>query len=168
MKSLLPCVLLSLFLAHFSSGVFAADDPFGIEISVQAETQQRGARGRSTSAAPATRTARPVLTVKTKTKLRVRWSVVNQEKTGSIRDVTVHVVLDKEDALGQPGVPKPGPGAVYESALMTDFAAQGKSTGDFVVEAPEPGNYLLRVETIGAVKARRDEYFAAMDLKVVP
>src|SRR5712691_3639898 len=156
-----------LFCATTGSRLSAADDPFTIELSVRADSQQQPARGRSTSAT-GSNPALPIMTVKPKTGLRVRWSVVNQEKMGTVQDVTVHFFLETEDSIGQPGAPKPGPDAVYESAVMMDFAAQAKSSGDFVIEAPPPGNYLLRIETMGAAKARRDDYFAAMDVKVVP
>jgi hypothetical protein len=49
-----------------------------------------------------------------------------------------------------------------------DFGPQGKSTGDFGIESPDAGNYVLRVETIGDGKTPRDECFAAIDLKVIP
>jgi hypothetical protein len=98
----------------------------------------------------------------------VRWSVVYQEKTGKLADITVHAFVEKETASGQTAPPKPAADAVYESALVMDFSPQGKSTADFVVEAPEPGTYLLRLETIGDAKIPRDECFAAIDVKVIP
>ena len=49
---------------------------------------------------------------------------------------------------------------------MMDFAPQAKSSADFVIEVPEPGSYLLRLETIGAAKAHGHEHVAAMDLRV--
>ena len=155
------------FCLFASTVLYAADDPFAIELSVRAENQQQTARGRST-ATPATRANRPVLTAKAKTKLRIRWSVLNAETTGTIPDVTVHMLLDTQDAIGQREAPAPSPDAVYESALVMDFAAHAKSSADFTLETPEPGSYLLRVETIGAARTRRDEYVASMDLKVLP
>ena len=56
--------------------------------------------------------------------------------------MTVHLLLDNDQK-----------DAVYESALVMDFAAQAKSSGDFVVAAPAPGNYVLRLETIGAARS---------------
>jgi hypothetical protein len=80
--------------------------------------------------------------------------------------VTVHFFVDREDAIGQRDVPKPGADVVYESALTMDFAAHAKSSGDFVMEVPPVGNYLLRLETIGAARSHGHEHFAAIDLKV--
>jgi hypothetical protein len=144
----------------------AADgDLFSVELQARVDNQQQTVRGDGTAASSSGST-RPVLTGKSKSTLRVRWTIVNEGKTASIPDVTVHFVLDKENAIGQRDVPKPGPDVVYESALMMDFAPQAKSSGDFVIEVPEPGSYLLRLETIGAVKSHGHEHVAAMDLRV--
>jgi len=144
----------------------AADgDLFSVELLARVDNQQQTVRGDAT-AASASSSARPVLTGKSKSTLRVRWTIVNEGKTASIPDVTVHFVLDKENTIGQRDVPKPGPDVVYESALMMDFAPQAKSSADFVIEVPEPGSYLLRLETIGAAKAHGHEHVAAMDLRV--
>jgi hypothetical protein len=131
----------------------APQDLFTLQLSVQAGADERATDG----------VARPVLTVKTGARLRVRWSAINQQKTGALRDVTMHVVVDKENAIGQQAV-KPGPDVVYESALVMDFAPQAKSSGDFIIDAPAPGAYLVRVETIGTTQA----HAASIDLQVIP
>jgi hypothetical protein len=144
----------------------AADgDLFSVELLARVDNQQQTVRGDAT-AVSAGGSTRPVLTGKSKSTLRVRWTIVNEGKTASIPDVTVHFVLDKENTIGQREVPKPGPDVVYESALMMDFAPQAKSSADFVIEVPEPGSYLLRLETIGAAKTHGHEHVAAMDLRV--
>ena len=144
----------------------AADsDLFRVELLARVDNQQQTVRGDAT-AASASGSTRPVLTGKSKSTLRVRWTIVNEGKTASIPDVTVHFVLDKENAIGQRDVPKTGPDVVYESALMMDFAPQAKSSADFFIEVPEPGSYLLRLETIGAAKTHGHEHVAAMDLRV--
>ncbi len=158
-------ILLPLFLAQFSWSAVAADDPLIIELSAQAGGQQQAARGRAVTAAPAAGVARPVLTAKTRERLRIRWSVMNQEKTGSITGVTVHVVLDRDISADRAPV---ATDVLYESAILTDLTAQRRSTGDFVVEAPDPGTYRLRVETIGAAKTRGSEFVASINVQVVP
>jgi hypothetical protein len=132
----------------------AADDPLSMELSARADAEQQIAHGQPASSVSS---ARPVLTAKSKTKIRIRWTIVNQEKTGNIPDVTVHFLLarDQKDS-------------VYESALVMDFAAHAKSAADFVVEAPAAGSYVLRLETIGAARTHGHEHLAAMDLKVLP
>ena len=47
-----------------------------------------------------------------------------------------------------------------------DFAPEAKSSADFSIEVPDPGDYVLRVETIGAAKKHGHEHFAALTLKV--
>lgn len=167
MRRFLWIASLCLFLVVARSALCAGDDLLTMELSARVDSRQQTARGQLSSA-PATNSARPMLTAKSKAKLRIEWSITNQEKTGSIPDVTIHFFLDKEYPPGQREVSKPGANVVYESALVMDLAAQAKSAADFVVEVPDAGNYLLRLETIGAAKTHGHEHFAAMDLKVVP
>ncbi len=157
-----------LFLAclFLHGGVPAGAQGDGLVVELQARTdgQQRTASGSSTTGAAGTR---PVLTATAGHNLSVQWSIVNQDKTAGLADVTVHCFLTKENAIGQSGAPQLGPDVTYESALVMDFAPQAKSAADFVLQAPEPGNYLLRVETVGALKQHGHEHFAAIDVKVV-
>jgi hypothetical protein len=164
MKSVLLAAL-CLVAAISESTILAAGQPFTIDVSVRADAQQQQTQRGCSSSAPG---RRPVLTTKTRTKLHVRWSVLYHEKTGRFADTTVHAFVEREAVLGQTTAPKPGPDVVYESALVMDFGPQGKSTGDFVIDAPDAGNYVLRVETIGDGKSPRDECFASIDLKVIP
>jgi len=165
MKSLLLRVAMCLVAAIPESTILAAGQPFTIDVSVRADAQQQQTQRGCSSSAPG---RRPLLTTKTRTKLHLRWSVLYQEKTGRFADVTIHAFVERQAVPGQTTAGKPGPDVVYESALVMDFGPQGKSTGDFVIEAPEAGNYVLRVETIGDGKTPRDECFAAIDLKVIP
>ena len=167
MRRLLWIASLCLFLAIARSVLCAGDDLFTMEFSARVDSQQQTVRGQPSSA-PTTDSARPMLTAKSKAKLRIGWSITNQEKTGSIPDVTIHFVLDREYAPGQREVSKPGANVLYESALVMDFAAQAKSAADFVVEVPDAGNYVMRLETLGAAKTHSHEHVAAVDLKVVP
>jgi hypothetical protein len=156
---------LLMLLTGSSASPLEAAETFAIQLSVQAGARQQAAGGRST-AVPSAAASRPVLTAPAGTRLRVRWSVSNQEESGRVQDITVHVVLDKETAVARLAGSKPGPDVVYESALVTDIAARGTTSGDFVVEPPEPGDYVLLVETIGAARTGRDEYAAAITVRV--
>jgi hypothetical protein len=164
-KRIFLAVLIGPALLHVAA-LSGADDLLTLELSARAESRQQTARGQASSLPAGT--ARPVLTARSAERLRIRWSAANQDKTGNIPDVTVHFFLDRENAIGERVPPKPGADVVYESALVTDLAAQGTSSADFVVEAPQAGNYLLRLETIGAARTHGHEHFAAIDLKVVP
>jgi hypothetical protein len=139
--------------------VSAQSDAIVVELQARTDGQQRTASGSSTA-------TRPVLTATTGHNVSVQWSIVNQDKTAGLADVTVHCFLTEENAIGQSGAPQLGADVTFESALVMDFAPQAKSAADFVLQAPEPGNYLLRVETVGALKQHGHEHFAAMDVKV--
>ena len=139
--------------------VGAQSDAIVVELQARTDGQQQTASGGSTG-------TRPVLAATAGRNVSVQWSIVNQDKTAGLADVTVHCFLTKENAIGQSGAPPLGGDVAFESALVMDFAPQAKSAADFVLQAPEPGNYLLRVETVGALKQHGHEHFAAMDVKV--
>ncbi len=143
-----------LFLSQAQPPPRPPQDLFALQLSVQAGADQQISTG----------TARPVLRIKSGTRLRVRWSAVNQQKSGTLRDVTLHVVVDKENAIGQAAAGKPGADVVYESALVMDFVPQAKSSGDFTIEPPAAGTYLVRVETLGTTPV----HAASIDLQVNP
>jgi len=149
---------------HGGVPVGAQGDALLVELQARTDGQQRTASGSPTAGAAGTR---PVLTATAGRNVSVQWSIVNQDKTAGLADVTVHCFLTKANATGQGGALQLGADVTFESALVMDFAPQAKSAADFVLQAPEPGNYLLRVETVGALKQHGHEHFAAMDVKVV-
>ncbi len=154
-------VLLALSACLWSAvSLCAPAQEFTVELQASSRSQRQTAR--SSQAAG----ARPVLPAGAGEAIRVQWFASNAEKGPAISDVTLHVFLEKENAIGQAAVPKPSAQAPYESALVMDFEPGARSTGDFSLQAPEAGNYLLRVETIGASKKLGREYFAAMDVKI--
>ena len=143
--------------------VGAQGDALVVELQARTDGQQRTATGVSTAGTAGTR---PVLTATAGHSLSVQWFIVNQDKTAGLADVTVHCFLTKENAIGQSGAPQLSSDVTFESALVMDFAPQAKSAADFVLQAPEPGNYLLRVETVGALRQHGHEHFAAIDVRV--
>lgn len=157
-------LFLTWFLVQAGVPLGAQGDGLVVELQAKTDGQQRTASGSSTAGAAGTR---PVLTATAGHNVSVQWSIVNQDKTTGLADVTVHCFLTKENAIGQSGAPQLGSDVSYESAVVMDFAPQAKSAADFVLQAPEPGNYLLRVETVGALKQHGHEHFAAIDVKVV-
>jgi hypothetical protein len=106
----------------------------------------------------------PTFTAKAKEVVGVQWSVANGPAGTPLTDITLHVFLDRGDARA--AAPKPGPKALYESALIQDFEAGVKSSGEFRMPIPEPGTYLVRVETIGAAKKLGKEVAAVMQVSV--
>ena len=108
--------------------------------------------------------APPTFTAKTKEVVWVQWSVANGAAGAPLSDITLHVFMDHGDARA--AAPKPGPKALYESALIQDFEAGAKSSGEFRMPIPEAGTYLVRVETIGAAKKLGKEVAAVMRVSV--
>ena len=79
----------------------ADEDPFRLELIARADNQQQTARNQ-TAAESGGAATRPVLTARSKSTLRVRWSIVNEGKTANVPDVTIHLVLEMlEELVGQ-------------------------------------------------------------------
>ena len=136
------------------SGAGAND--FSIELKVQSGGREQTAD--SGQSAP------PAFTAKVKEVVWVQWSAVNGATGTSLSDITLHVFMDRGDT--RVAAPKPGPKALYESALIQDFEAGVKSSGEFRMQMPEAGPYFVRVETIGAAKKLGKEVTAAMQVSV--
>ena len=123
----------------------------------RAELQARSA-GRQQTAQDG---SRPVLAVKAKATVHVRWTIAAKSPA---QDVTVHAYVVKEGKIGEAPPVKLGSGVVYESALIMDFEPNATSSGNFDMQAPVAGSYLLRVETLGVPPGQAGS--AAIDLKV--
>lgn len=137
----------------------ASGNDFTLNLKVQAGRREQTAVSRQ---APS---ARPVFTVKAQEVVQVQWSAANAATSSRLSDVTLHVFLDHGDARSD--APKPGPKVLFESALIQDFDPGGKSSGEFRMQMPGSGSYVLRAETIGAAKKLGKEVAASMQV-VVP
>ena len=135
----------------------AGANDFTINLKVQSG-------GREQTAISGQSAATPPFTAKAKEVVWVQWSVVNGAAGTTLSDITLHVFMDRGDARA--AAPKPGPKALYESALIQDFEAGVKSSGEFRMPMPEAGTYLVRVETIGAAKKLGKEVAAVMQVSV--
>ena len=107
---------------------------------------------------------RPVFPAKLKEVVSVQWAAVNGVPGALLSDVTLHVFMDRTATSAD--APKPGPQALYESAVILDFGPGGKSVGAFRMPMPEAGAYVVRVETIGAAKKLGKEVVAEMQVSV--
>ena len=145
---------LGVFLGRCSG---AGANDFSINLKVQSG-------GREQTAISAQSVAPPTFTAKVKEVVWVQWSVANGATGTALSDITLHVFMDRGDARA--AAPKPGAKALYESALIQDFEAGVKSSGEFRMPMPEPGTYLVRVETIGAAKKLGKEVAAVMQVSV--
>jgi hypothetical protein len=133
----------------------AGANDFSINLKVQSG-------GREQTAMSGQSVAPPTFTAKAKEVVWVQWSVTNGAAGTALSDITLHVFMDD----GRAAAPKPGPKALYESALIQDFEAGVKSSGEFRMPMPEAGTYLVRVETIGAAKKLGKEVAAVMRVSV--
>ncbi len=136
----------------------ASANDFTINLKVQSGSREQTAMSGQPAAALSTFTA------KAKEVVWVQWSAVNGATGTPLSDITLHVFMDRGDARA--AAPKPGPKALYESALIQDFEAGAKSSGEFRMPMPEAGTYLVRVETIGAAKKLGKEVAAVMQVSV--
>jgi hypothetical protein len=135
----------------------AGANDFSINLKVQSGGREQTAMS-GQSAAP------PLFTAKAREVVWVQWSVANGAASVPLSDITLHVFMDRGEARA--ATPKPSPKALYESALIQDFEAGAKSSGEFRMPMPEPGAYFVRVETIGAAKKLGKEVAAVMQVSV--
>ena len=154
--SLLRCVRAAA-LVSVGPCLGAGDNDLTINLKVQSGGREQTAIS-GQSAAP------PTFAAKAKEVVWVQWSVANGTTGAPLSDITLHVFIDRGDARA--AAPKPGPKTLYESALIQDFEAGVKSSGEFRMPMPEPGSYFVRVETIGAARKLGKEVAAAMQVSV--
>jgi hypothetical protein len=110
---------------------------------------------------------RGVLEVKAGDRVTIRWTLKREAPKDTVKDVTVHLFVVKEEKLGQRPVPKLDRDVVAETAMIMDFKPRDKAHGELTITIEKPGSYLLRLETIGVAKGiEGHEYFAALDLDV--
>ncbi len=110
---------------------------------------------------------RKVLHAKAKEKLRIDWILTNISDKESAKSVLVHLIVVKEEKVGQQKISKANKDIAAESAVIVDIAPKEKTKGDLKFVINEPGAYLVRVETIGAAAgAEGHEHFAALDLVI--
>jgi hypothetical protein len=110
---------------------------------------------------------RGTLTVHADALLTVAWTLRSTATKATVKNVLVHFFVVKEPQAGQSTVPKLNKDVVVESALTLDFQPADKARGELHFTIAQPGNYLVRLETIGAAVGRDAyEHFAALDVLV--
>jgi len=108
---------------------------------------------------------RSAVQVRTGERISVKWKLGHGAPNETVKDVTVHFFVVKEDTAGQRVVPPLDKGVVAESALTMDFGPKDKAEGQLNFTIDLPGTYLLRLETMGAAKEEHpQEWFAALDV----
>jgi hypothetical protein len=152
------------FAAATAATALASD----FEIHLSAKCDGRQTRTQRTDESPSRKALlpRPVMQVNRNARIVASWQAENTGKNDEFQDVLMHFFVVEETRAGQPQVPKLSSGVVYEGALTMDFHSRDKAGWEYALKIPEPGNYLLRVETRGLANRHGHEYFAAMDLVV--
>src|SRR5437899_8690331 len=144
------CVSLRLFIALMSLLVSATAraDHFAIELEVKASKASKKATT-DVVAVGVKPKQRGMLRAKPGDTILIKWALTSTAKKEVAKDVTVHLVVVKEEKVGQVAVPKLNKDVVAETAMTMDFKPKDKAKGEITVEIDKPGAYLVRIETIG-------------------
>ncbi len=143
----------------------SAAEPFAIDLEIRSGKASKTAHAES-AAPDFTPKDRGILEIKAGDRVTVKWKMSGTDPTAKIENITVHFFAVKEEMLGQKAKPKLDKGVVAESACTLDFGHGDKNEGELSFTIDDPGSYLFRVETIGAVAGLADhDDFAAIDVK---
>jgi hypothetical protein len=109
---------------------------------------------------------RPVLTVKAGDPIKVQFMLTNVYPHKTLENVVVHFFVARESKVGARDLPDLNAEAavVVESAFEMDFKPGAKAGLKNTLRIPEPGVYLVRVETRQTQSDH--EHFAAIDVVV--
>lgn len=106
---------------------------------------------------------RPVLRAKAGDTIAIQCLMTNVYEHATTRNAGVHFYIVRESQLGQKAVP-PLENLALEGSFTFDLKAKAKIGTKERVAMPQPGVYLLRVES---QRTQRDhEHFAAIDLEI--
>lgn len=107
---------------------------------------------------------RPLLTVKAHDPLVLQFIFVNTYPHGVTKDVTVRYFVARTDKVRQKALPDLKQGTVVEGEFYLHFKPKCRVGARVSFTAPEPGTYLLRVDSLNT--SSDHEHFAAIDLQV--
>ena len=110
---------------------------------------------------------RPVVKVKAGDPIHVTWIMKSAFPHGTMRAVTIHFFVVREEQIGQKPVPNPaGPAGVVDNSFVMDFAPDAAADGALRFKIADPGNYLVRVQSENTHQEHDHEHFSAIDLQV--
>lgn len=107
---------------------------------------------------------RPVLKARANEPVRIQFLFTNVYPHKTLENVVVHFFIVRQAKAGQKEVPDLKDDVFLESAFDLDFKPGGKAGQRTTVKIPEPGAYLVRVESRNTHSDH--EHFAAVDLVV--
>lgn len=110
---------------------------------------------------------RPVVKAKAGEMVRVAWRMKSAYPHGTMKNVTIHFFVVREEQAGQKPVPDPaGAAGIADNSFDMDFAPSAAANGALRFKIAEPGNYLVRVQSENTHQEHEHEHFAAIDLVV--
>jgi hypothetical protein len=161
------CLLFgSIAIGWFLGSTATSAGLFTIDLEVQVAKVHHTAHAETVTLG-ATPQSRHVLRVQAGKPVTVRWTLRSAAGKETVKDIVVHFIVAKEEKVGQQVVPKLDANVAVETALTMDFKPADQAQGELIFTLDQPGCYLVRLETIGAIAdSTGHEYFAAMDLVV--
>ncbi|HEU4751767.1 MAG TPA: hypothetical protein VFU47_01585 [Armatimonadota bacterium] len=110
--------------------------------------------------------ARQSVTASAGEELYLEWSFRSEFPHGVMKAVRARLFVAPEGEIGQRKLPPAGTPTVLDNDLVASFRPKHLARGHLYFRAPEPGNYLVRLESEETIKEHGHEHFAALDLKV--
>ena len=151
--------------------LFAALSPreeschFEVTLEVKGSASRQEAR-RSAPDLPGKLPPRPLLRIRAGEEVTLKWNVLAfPQNREALKDITIHSYLARQQEAGQERPPALDSATVLESALLMDFERGDSAQGTFKVRVEEPGDYLVRVETLGVSNTEAHEHSAQIDLR---
>jgi hypothetical protein len=158
------CLGLALILSLSTSIAVGSD--FELRLSVKSEGREILTKRTDESPGRGRKESRPIAEIEHDKTVVLTWHAESKEKSDTYEDVLMHFFVVEEKKIGQAEVPKLSTGVVYEGALTMDFRPRDATDWRATFKVPDPGTYLVRVETIGMAAKHGHEHFAAIDLVV--
>ncbi len=110
---------------------------------------------------------RPVCKTKSGEAVKISWKMSSGFPHGVMKAVTIHFFVVKQLKLGQKPVPDPsGSGGIIDNSVKMDFGPKGVTSGFVKFKAPDPGAYLVRIQSEDTHVDHDHEHFSAIDLSV--
>ena len=106
---------------------------------------------------------RPVAKVQAGEPLVLQFVLTDKYPHGVLKNVTVRYYVVREDKLGQKNLPDLTRGTVTDGKFTMNFKPDCRIGARVNFKVPEPGLYLLRVETLNTDSDH--EHFAGIDLQ---
>ena len=162
-----PCALLFLSLPFLVSPATVGAEHFDILLKAICGEKQVEASVDTTPPVGGVN-KRPVLQGKSGETLKIEWQLKNVYPHGAQKGVKVHFFIVREAKLGQKPVPNPaGKAGFLDDSFTMDFSEKATASGSLKLKLPEPGFYLVRVQSESDPEIHDHEHFSAIDLEVL-